>query len=311
MMLSSLLCKNCNKPLEKNEFGIKCPECSFQGDTRQGIIMYPVDCGLESENPCKNLGIHERVNVPFTTSWCEKTYWETAITEALSFLPELSNRIGLDIGCGDGHYTELMMRNGVQKMVAVDLDLNNLQKFRGRTETTPVTPDGDILYIRCNMLDMSFKKETFDFVAALGAISSVGDKTCVMYERIYHWLKPDGVFLVCEPSVDSALLYALVVGDLEEAAAILETKTKRVPPTNNRFPVTHFSSIEKTCKETNFHIVRESFSPALFSLTFGSGKWGVDAKTQKLKENIYNLLLENLPYLADVPRMNFVIMKKG
>jgi len=124
--------------------------------------------------------------------------WGKSVLDRLKFGAILRARAEppasfLDIGCGDGHYLDLMARRGLKPERIFGIELGASQKLRskrfrifdGRVE------DCDFLAPR-----------SLDLVTMFHVIEHVADPVLVL-GRICDWLSPDGVLALETPNTDS------------------------------------------------------------------------------------------------------------
>ncbi|MBU0506388.1 class I SAM-dependent methyltransferase [bacterium] len=307
MINEEFICYKCKVLFDVADSVLTCPSCSCFYNREGVLITMPVDAEEENTNPCSDIGIHERAQAQYTTSWCESSSWKEAINTALAALTTQEG-VALDLGCGDGHYVEYALsQKPLTKTYVVDMDMHNIKKFYKRCGDA--INSTELVYIKGNMCDLAFQEGSLDFVSALGSISNVGDKVSDVYKSVFKWLKPGGVFLVSEPSVEGAFYYSLINGKLEEALSVLKTKTKKVPPTGFAFNVSEDQDLLTLGNNSGFTLLHESHSPTIYSLFFGSKITGT-MQDDDVKKSVYEALLKYLPMTGDIPRMRFKIWKK-
>ncbi|HET7086199.1 MAG TPA: class I SAM-dependent methyltransferase [Rhizomicrobium sp.] len=99
----------------------------------------------------------------------------------------------LDIGCGDGHYLDLMAKRGIKPQRIFGIEMGASEKLRnkgfcifdGRVEDCEIVAPGSL-----------------DLVTMFHVIEHVADPVLVL-ARVRDWLSPDGVLALETPNLDS------------------------------------------------------------------------------------------------------------
>lgn len=103
----------------------------------------------------------------------------------LEMLPEVTGLIGLDIGCGEGHNTRLLVEQGAQ-MSAIDISdifLNFAAEIQPEKR--------EIGYSNASAVELPFPKETFNFATGFMSFMDIPEIELVLKEA-YRILKPAG-----------------------------------------------------------------------------------------------------------------------
>lgn len=100
----------------------------------------------------------------------------------LALLPDVTNKKGLDIGCGEGHNTRLLAERGA-RMFGLDISPAFIryaaEEGRG------------IAYVVGTALELPFASAEFDFVTAIMALMDLPDERLALAE-CYRVLRPGG-----------------------------------------------------------------------------------------------------------------------
>ena len=111
--------------------------------------------------------------------------------KAYMMLPEMVNPLILDIGCGSGVPTLELVKLSGGHVVAIDINQNLLNDFKRNINESEFEKKLDIIV--GTMLDLPFKKSSFDIIWCERSIASIDFQTGLTVWREY--LK-DGRFLI-------------------------------------------------------------------------------------------------------------------
>lgn len=151
----------------------------------------------------------------------------------------------LDLGCGSGAFLESMKG---PKWCLSGIEMSTDAADRARTRSGGQIFVGDIL-------DADFAPESFDVITCFDVLEHVYEPRAVL-ERVRQWLKPDGIFYLLVPNIDSAAVrvfrscwYGLELPrhllhfspqSLERIAALAGLNVKYLPV--GRFPAVEYST---------------------------------------------------------------------
>jgi len=122
-----------------------------------------------------------------------------------NLLPNSSGKqYALDLGCGHGRYTKLLIRKGYEAM-GIDLNKANLRSVQKQATENP-----DFLCMDCS--NLGFKENQFDIILALEVIEHLETPRRLL-EEIRRVAKPDAHILISTPNWMSI---AGAVGKLKE-----------------------------------------------------------------------------------------------
>jgi malonyl-CoA O-methyltransferase len=100
----------------------------------------------------------------------------------LELLPDVRRKVVLDLGCGTGRYSSIVLGRGAERAVALDLSSAMLAR----------TTCG--LRVRASMTELPLRNGAFDVIVSGLAVGHVGDLGRWMRESA-RVMKPDGVLL--------------------------------------------------------------------------------------------------------------------
>lgn len=136
-----------------------------------------------------------------------------------AMLPNVEGLIGLDIGCGEGHNTRLLVKRGA-KVTAIDISEVFIRYAKEFEEANPLGID----YRVSSAVDLPFDGSSFDFATGFMSFMDIPEKQRVFSEA-YRVIKPGGFlqFSITHPCFDTPhrrnlrdhhrITYAIEVGD--------------------------------------------------------------------------------------------------
>lgn len=127
----------------------------------------------------------------------------------LKKLPNLSNKSVLCIGCGSGEECEYFFKQGVKRVVGIDISSNLIKNAK---KSYP-----EIEFQVMDMEELEFSDNSFDYVYSSLALHYVKDWTKPLSE-IHRVLKKDGIFLF---SVHNPIKSGAERVNIEDSKALL------------------------------------------------------------------------------------------
>ncbi|NEQ82654.1 MAG: methyltransferase domain-containing protein [Moorea sp. SIO2I5] len=116
--------------------------------------------------------------------------------QIISCLPNLSGKKVLELAAGIGRYTTYFASEATS-VTAVDFNQNFLDKNQEINSKF-----ANIIYQCENILNISFEKNTFDFVFINWLLMYLeNEEVKTIIDNIYQWLKPKGQFLLRESCI--------------------------------------------------------------------------------------------------------------
>jgi ubiquinone/menaquinone biosynthesis C-methylase UbiE len=103
-------------------------------------------------------------------------------------LPEVKSLYGVDIGCGEGYNTRLLVKHGA-RMKAIDIAEHFIQKANEEEDEHPL----GIEYAVANASQLPFADNEFDFATSFMCLMDLPDPSPAIKEA-FRILKPGGFF---------------------------------------------------------------------------------------------------------------------
>lgn len=148
------------------------------------------------------------------------TYRDHLNTPAfLAMLPDVRGLLGLDIGCGEGHNTRLLVERGA-RMTGIDIADAFIRHAKEMEESEPQ----GVSYQVASAVQLPFREDCFDFATGFMSFMDIPEIEWVLLET-RRVLKPGGFvqFSITHPCYDTpyrrnlrdeqGLTYAYEVGD--------------------------------------------------------------------------------------------------
>jgi SAM-dependent methyltransferase len=101
----------------------------------------------------------------------------------------------LDFGCGTGEITTQLALLGADRVVAIDVTPGLINMTRKQVQLDGVS---DRVQAICGDIN-ELSPEPVDIVLAYAVLHHVPDRLEEFTKTIIRWLKPDGIFIFCEP----------------------------------------------------------------------------------------------------------------
>jgi SAM-dependent methyltransferase len=153
----------------------------------------------------------------------------------MTMLPEVSGLVGLDLGCGEGHNTRLVSRQGA-RVVGVDIAPTFLRAALSEEQADPL----GIGYLLADGACLPLRDQAVDFVVAFMSLMDMADAAGALAET-YRVLRPGGFlqFSILHPlslvpyrrwiSEDGQRV-ALAIGGYFDGGSLEETWTFNAAP---------------------------------------------------------------------------------
>jgi SAM-dependent methyltransferase len=132
------------------------------------------------------------------------------------------DKVALDLGCGDGRFTEYLLLKGYSKIVCVDFDYRLLVSL---SEFAKQNGYSDKLLLICSDIsNLPLKEDSFDLVLSIRTLYYLNDKYEEAIKYIYALLKKNGLFVISDPNMEGFVLRALVFDSLSNALLTFEKR---------------------------------------------------------------------------------------
>lgn len=255
----------------------------------------------------KSALLRELTNDPMHQINWETPYYNKFIDECLEGM-DLTDKVCLDLGSGDGRFTEYLIKKGAKKVISVDSDYQPLYNLSIHSKEEGYREKIELIHSGAE--NIPIENESVDVVLALGVYYYLGEEQVDGLKETYSKMKKGGVLISSEPNLEGIALRSLLfntLSDMIENFTNLNFKEEK-NETKYRFPLYEEKKLLSLYKLSGFkfsykkglsifhQFIRIQYVRGLIS------KEEIENNLVKLKE-VFNYLDEN-------GKMNKTIMYK-
>jgi SAM-dependent methyltransferase len=184
-------------------------------------------------------------------SW-ETPYYEKEIQNYIKDVDKDS--IVIDIGCGDGRFTKLLINQGFKKVVCLDADYRLLESLHNYSVQNGFREN--LLIIHADADELPFKKDVFSIALAIGVLYYLNESEPKTLVKINEILVENGILILSEPEIEGMIFRALLFDGLDDAIKIFNSKCFKEGrgETGFKFAVKSKKEQENWIKSANFKI---------------------------------------------------------
>jgi len=234
---------------------------------RDGIIFADRTMLDRSNNYYANIKYESRELFPFSTTARESIYYYRYIDQLLRKVSPAG--LILDVGCGDGRVTRRLLKSGHGSIIASDIDYDNLKTLE---QSLSPAEQERVLLLQGDVAKLPLQANSLDAILAIGVLNVMREQFVDTCQSLHRLLKPGGLLINSEPTLDGALLYALVRHDAAEFIKVMETKTKAIDydgDKSKRYAVFEAGEVESLLGQSGFKLEEMMGIPVYPSLMFG------------------------------------------
>lgn len=254
--------------MEREPAGETC-RCEAKPFDRNGRVWIDrAAAGLHgAPNFYADIHYRAREGIPFTTTAREAPYYYRHLDGVLKGISPAG--VLLDAGCGDGRFTRKCIKMEKWQVIASDIDLGNL-----KTLERAITPSQRkrVLLLQANVRHLPLRERSLDAILALGLLNILRSRFVEVCQGLHRLLKPGGILVNSEPTLDGSLLYALVRHDPQEFLDVLGSETKPIDYDSGRekrYAVFEEAMVERLLRQSGFVVEERRGIPVYPSLIFG------------------------------------------
>ena len=250
------------------------------------IFNITYNSSIRSHKKVKGSMIGNLEKVSFSLPFWESNYYKIKIMKYIETIDKKSKV--LDVGCGDGRFTLLLIKMGFSNIVCVDSNLESLMKLQDNLKKIGKT--NKCTLVLSSVLDLPFSKNYFDLVLSIGVLYYLNKDYEIALKNVVNCTKSKGLIIETEPDKEGNAIKAMMFDGIKGYLDVVE---------NNRF-IEYFNNrplklrcfdeeeLKKIFYKYNLIIVsNESISLFPSLLTIGKKKKlieGIDHSFNKIKK---------------------------
>lgn len=283
-----------------------CPTVfSNYKQTPEGAWLNPNLIITDKDNAIwHNTALGKRAAKRYTTTGWENDFLSRFINNFMVRYEISPDGPLLDIGCGDGRVTRLCREAGFRRIIGIDIDAVNVCNAAAQV---PVLERDSMMFVQGDALDLPFVPDSFR--VAISSALPFKKENIISFLNV---LSKKSIFVyITGTSLESALAYSLVRGDIQEFLRILHTETRSAAWDNKeqRYGTERPLEIIKQVEEAGFTLLEHSGVPIFASLVFG-GVLQDKNVDDEFKEMIYVALDKLESFSRDILRQHIFILCK-
>lgn len=274
--------------------GILVLENQEGDDFRETLEFYNQVGGVEQGRLASN---------PLHASYYDLPRYFELLKKALAFRSN-QLKLALDLGCGDGRGTHMLLEAGFPHVIAIDFHPETLRRLVRSLK--PAHRDR-VVPILAPVTVPPFPGVACDFALCIEVLTTLPSPQSGAW-ALRRWLDEEqGVAVVIEPAVEGSLVYSMIQGDLTIAEQILTRRTRFDWIAGHSLEVALFTkeSLMELLSKKGFEVLMASSMPAGAALLLLSLKRrGIEIGPKEL------VLLQLANSLEQfVPRMHSVVVR--
>lgn len=302
-------CPHCAIPLAIDSDGIEafCKQCDYRLHFDGEIWVNQAIIRNQPENYFQDIDYQSRQITPFTTTARELRQYYKHLEELTKILPK--NKPIMDIGCGDGRFTQYFLDLDFSQVVAIDLGIHNLKRLASRLSAEDKKRS---CLVHASAAEIPFLAESFQGIFAIGLFNLLIDHIVDICEHINTLLTPGGILVNTDPTLEGSLLYALVRNDLREFFEVARTHTKIVDYDSkwaSRIPVFENGRIEDVLHHAGLEVQEVRGISVFPSLIFG-GLLQMHPQDDDVKQELVDIVDDLADSNTPIYRVKMYLSKK-
>ena len=166
------------------------------------------------ENMPKGAALREFKDIHHHLSYWETPFYKKALDKFLDGWDNLENKTAIDIGCGDGRFTEYLIEKGFGKVIAIDAHLKPLESLLHYAKEKNY--EDRLMIIHCSADNIPVIDGEVDLALAIGVFYYSNDKYEDCLSEVRRILKPSATLINSEPDLEGAVYKSIFFEELED-----------------------------------------------------------------------------------------------
>ncbi|NMB57348.1 methyltransferase domain-containing protein [Candidatus Beckwithbacteria bacterium] len=272
------------------------------------LCKYKKSLAIEFHNKMpKGAALRELQEFPLHLAYWERPYYHNALEKFLSNFRITKETVAVDIGCGDGRFTEYLLKKGFQKIIATDSHIKPLLSLRNYIIKNNF--QDKVLIINCSAEDIPIKTESVDLALAIGVFYYLNDKCELAISESKRLLKTKGILINSEPDLSGAIFKSIYFEEIDDLIENFEKRKfkEEKGKTNFKFKLFSQDEISQLLQKSGFNIIDKhglSLLPSILRIKMVRGELSEDEI--KSKENKLRKIFD---YFDNKPIYKHIIWK--
>lgn len=190
----------------------------------------------------KGAALRDLKDVHLHLAYWETPYYKKAISRFLDETPPAHDAIVMDIGCGDGRFTEFLIELGYQRIIATDAHLTPLLSLQDYARRKGFSDR--ILIIHCDADSIPVRAGVAAAILAIGVYYYLNDRYEKCLLEAHRLLQKGGILINSEPDLEGAVYKSFIFEEPKDAIENLQQQRFKEEKGNTDFKFKLFSRKE-------------------------------------------------------------------
>jgi SAM-dependent methyltransferase len=192
---------------------------------RHGSLWTSPEAALSQEaqvhGAAEGVRLYERSLEEMSTSFFEGGLYRSFLEDSLAGLDR--GEPILELGSGDGRITRYLLEMGFRRIVASDCNCQALSRFH---DSLDQGERGRVAVLVKDLAAMDFPPRSLAAVVAIEVLCYFNEAVAPLLGRLAGWLRPGGLLVQSEPTLEGALTYSLAAGDWTNVESLIRRRRK-------------------------------------------------------------------------------------
>lgn len=261
------------------------------GDLAYGVNIHEVVSDLGTrfhDTMAKGAALRQLQHTHLHLAYWETPYYKAALDKFLRDVPDISNIVFADVGCGDGRFTEYLLDRGAQRIVASDSDIKVLRSLESM-----VNERGDqdkVLILQTGADSLPLRDRSVDILLAIGVFYYLNNRFDNALDEAHRVLSTGGLLINSEPDLDGAIYKSICLEGLDDVVENFTHRHFKEQQGDTEFKFRLFSKKEvmMALDKHGFDVVDRhglSLLPSLLRIKMVRGEFDVE-QVEKLEKEL-------------------------
>lgn len=225
----------------------------------------------------KGAALREYQDVEFHLAYWETPYYKSVLDQFLSDSSIDHDKIAIDIGCGDGRFTQyLLMEKGFTKVIATDSHLLPLKSLARFAEDNGLAEK--LIIIHCSADSIPVASSSINLAMAIGVFYYLNDRFEDCLCEAHRILEDKAVLINSEPDLEGAVYKSMIFEGMGDAIENLVQKIfkEEKGETNYKFRLFEREELKSILSQHGFTVVAShglSLLPSILRIKMVRGEF--------------------------------------